>query len=244
MEGSKLVVHSGGWDADMAALQAAPVPEATATFTPVPHARFVEEVRFNLSRFNLTCGRERFALARQGAQMFGVLDVANGSKHEDWTLAIGLRNSYDHSFALGLVAGAGVFVCDNLSFSGEVQATRKHTANVFRDLPSLIYGMLDRCVAHRRVLEAEIDGMKAVEVDDRGAHHVMCEAVKRNVMPASTLPFVLKEWGEPSFPEFTVRSAWALFNAFTWAQKQRSPKSQMDDTLRLTKLFREEFSIN
>ena len=39
---------------------------------------------------------------------------------------------------VGMVAVAAVFVCDNLSFSGEVQFGRKHTSFIARDLPELI----------------------------------------------------------------------------------------------------------
>ena len=38
----------------------------------------------------------------------------------------------------GLAVGAAVFVCDNLSFSGEVRLARKHTAHFERDLPQLV----------------------------------------------------------------------------------------------------------
>ena len=43
---------------------------------------------------------------------------------------VGVRNSHDKSFPAGLVIGASIFVCDNLSFSGEVKLARKHTVHV------------------------------------------------------------------------------------------------------------------
>jgi len=241
---TELVVHKGGWTATEEDVKAAAVPVATASYTPVPNSRFIEEVRFNLSRFGLKEKQSRFALAREGKQLFGVLDLTNGAGASDWSLALGLRNSYDSSISLGLVAGSRVFVCDNLAFSGEVQASRKHAANIFRDMPSMIYGMLDKCVAHRRIVEAEILGMKDLTIDDRTAHDLMVRAVDKDVVPVSTLPHVLKEWREPTFPDFMPRTAWSLFNAFTFIQQRRSPQSQMDDTLRLTRVFRETLSIN
>ena len=73
-----------------------------------------------------------------GARYFGLLQVVNGSHPEDFGLVVGLRNSHDKSFPAGLVVGASVFVCDNLSFSGEVTFERKHTANMLRDLSWMI----------------------------------------------------------------------------------------------------------
>jgi len=45
----------------------------------------------------------------------------------DYGCVLGLRTSYDKSFANGVCIGASVFVCDNLSFQGEVKFERKHT---------------------------------------------------------------------------------------------------------------------
>jgi hypothetical protein len=74
--------------------------------------------------------------------MFGVLTCTNGIAHKDYGLAIGLRTSYDRSLSVRMIAGTHVLCCDNLAFSGEVSMQRKHTANVFRDLPDLICRML------------------------------------------------------------------------------------------------------
>ena len=54
---------------------------------------------------------------------------------EDYCWVLGLRNSHDKTFPAGIVAGASVFVCDNLSFSGEIKFARKHTRFIVRDLP-------------------------------------------------------------------------------------------------------------
>ena len=81
--------------------------------------------------------------------MFGVLSCRNGLPDRDHCLALGIRSSYDRSLAVGLVAGSRVFCCDNLAFSGEVTMHRKHTVNVFRDLPDLIYRMLSQVAAMR-----------------------------------------------------------------------------------------------
>jgi len=104
MEG--LMVHRGGWDATKVDLAAVPVPEETDSYVPVPHNRFVEEVELHVPRFGLTITDARYALARDGQQMFGVLTCRNGGEHADYALAIGLRNSYDRSLSASLVAGS------------------------------------------------------------------------------------------------------------------------------------------
>jgi hypothetical protein len=107
-----------------------------------------------------------------------------------------------------------VFCCDNLAFSGEVTMHRKHTVNVFRDLPP----------AH--------------------AHHLIVEAIRANVLPASRLPKVLGAWEEPKHEEFRSRTAWSLMNAFTEVQKGVSPRAQMEGSLRLSLLFRRDLQLS
>ncbi|MFH1680622.1 MAG: DUF932 domain-containing protein [Candidatus Eisenbacteria bacterium] len=234
-----LLVHAGGWEATKADLASVPVPEETESYCPVPYGRFVEEVELHVPRFGLRISEERFALSREGDQMFGVLTCTNGNDHADYALAIGLRNSYDRSLSVGLVAGSVVFCCDNLAFSGEITMHRKHTANVFRDLPDLIYRMLSRVSSMQSLIHEEIAAMKARDLSPETADHLMVEAVRKNVLPASHLPKVMEAWERPKHEEFAPRTAWSLYNAFTEILKSRSARAQMEGTLRLTQVFRQ-----
>ena len=239
-----LVVHRGGWEATKADLASVPVPDPTESYYPVPYVRFIEEVELHVPRFGLTVQSSAFALAREGGQMFGVLTCVNGKPATDYALAIGVRNSYDRSLSVGLTLGSRVFCCDNLAFSGEVTMHRKHTVNVFRDLPDLIYRMLSQVSSMRERSDGEIAAMKVRELQPATAHHLMVEAIRANVLPASRLPKVMEAWEEPAHAEFMPRTAWSLFNAFTEVQKGACPRSQMDGSLKLSSLFRRELSLN
>ena len=239
-----LMLHRGGWTATRTDLAAVPVPEATESYHPVPYGRFVEEVELHVPRFGLTIRSEQFALAREGNQMFGVLTCTNGKPSGDYRLAIGLASSLDRSLALSCCSGVQVTVCDNLAFSGEVVMRRKHTVNVFRDLPDLIHRMLSQVSSMRERTESEIAAMRVRELPPAHAHHLMVEAVKGHVVPASRLPKVIEAWEEPRHEEFRPRTAWSLFNAFTEVQKGSGPRAQMDGSLRLSALFRRELQLN
>ncbi len=241
---ASLVIHRGGWEATKADIAAVPVPDPTGSYHPVPYGRFIEEVELHIPRFGLAVRSSQFALAREGGQMFGVLTCSNGTPDRDYALAIGVRNSYDRSLAVGLTFGSRVFCCDNLAFSGEVTMHRKHTVNVFRDLPDLIYRMLTQVSSMRERTDGEIATMKVRELSPAQAHHLMVEAVKAIILPASRLPKVIEAWEEPKHEEFAPRTAWSLFNAFTEVQKSASARSQMEETLRLSSLFRRELSLN
>src|SRR5213593_872045 len=197
MMSGTLVVHRGGWEATKADLAAVPVPESTESYHPVPYGRFIEEVELHMPRFGLQVRSSQFALTREGGQMFGVLTCANGKPYADYGVAIGVRNSYDRSLAVGLTFGSRVFCCDNLAFSGEVTMHRKHTVHVFRDLPDLIYRMLSQVSSMRERIDGEIAAMKIRELPPAHAHHLMIEAVRANALPASRLAKVIEAWDEP-----------------------------------------------
>ena len=239
-----LIVHRGGWEASKADLASVPVPESTESYHPVPYGRFIEEVELHVPRFGLSIRSSAFALAREGNQMFGVLTCANGKPADDYALTIGVRNSYDRSLAVGLTLGSRVFCCDNLAFSGEVTMHRKHTVHVFRDLPDLIYRMLSQVASMRGRIDDEIAAMKVRELPPAHAHHLMVEAVKANVVPASRLPKVIEAWEKPTHEEFRPRTAWSLFNAFTEDQRGSSARAQMEGSLRLSSLLRRELQLS
>lgn len=236
---SQLLLHAGGWEATKADLASVAVPDETDSYVPVPYGRFVEEVELHVPRFGLTITDARYALARDGMQMFGVLTCTSDGARSDYALAIGLRNSYDRSLSVGLVAGSRVFCCDNLAFSGEASTARKHTSNVFRDLPDLIYRMLSQVSSMQSRIHAEVAAMRSWKLTTEAADHLMVESLRRSVLPASNLPKVIDAWERPAHEEFAPRTAWSLYNAFTETQKSRSPRVQVENGLRLSALFRE-----
>ena len=121
---------------------------------------------------------------------------------------------------------------------------RKHTANVFRDLPDLIYRMLSQVSSMRERADREIAAMKVRELPPAHAHHLMVVAMKAKVVAASRLPKVLEAWEGPTHAEFQPRTVWSLFNAFTEVQKGGGARSQMEGSLRLSLLFRKELFLD
>jgi hypothetical protein len=95
----------------------------------------------------------------------------------------------------------------------------------------------------RERMDEEIAAMKTRELPQAHAHHLMVEAIRARVLPASRLPKVIEAWEEPPHPEFAPRTAWSLFNAFTEVQKANAPQAQMEGSLRLSSLFRRELPL-
>ncbi len=86
----------------------------------------------------LIVGTQAHSLSHNNNRYFGLMEVKRQVNDPDYCWVVGVRNSHDKSFPAGITAGASVFVCDNLSFSGEVKLARKHTRFITRDLPTLL----------------------------------------------------------------------------------------------------------
>jgi hypothetical protein len=112
-----LILHSGAHSVSREAVLAVPTPAATTTWRPIPHGELLAGVQTTLERSGLRTVEEGHGLTRDGNRYFGLLRVQNATPDGDFGLVVGVRNSHDKTFPAGLVVGASVFVCDNLSFS-------------------------------------------------------------------------------------------------------------------------------
>ncbi len=213
---ANLMLHCGAQRIEREQLSTVATPERTKTWVPIPHERLYQQVTDTLAGSGLAIVSEAHGLTRDGARYFGLLQVANGTSPADFGLIVGLRNSHDKCFPAGLVVGAAVFVCDNLSFSGEVKLARKHTVHVERDLPQLVERAVGRLGELRRTQEQRFRAYQQRELNDPGAHDLIVRAMDARVLPVTKLPDVLKEWRQPRHPEFRAGwTGWRLFNAFT-----------------------------
>lgn len=214
-----LCLHVGGQQTTIDEVRAVPTPDRTKTWVPIPHHKFIDQVVETVEGSGLRVIDTAHGLHKDGQRYFGLLHVANGHSADDYGLVIGLRNSHDQSFPVGLALGAQVFVCDNLSFSGEVKLARKHTSRLMEALPGLVHRGVARLVDHRVKQDARIEAYKAHELEDRDASHLIVRAMEAGVCGTIALPHVLHEWRQPKHEAFQARTVWSLFNAFTEVAK-------------------------
>lgn len=216
MRKSNLFLHCGAHAATREHVASVATPERTASWVPIGHSKLLETVQASLERSGLHVVTEAHGLTKEGNRYFGLLEVANGSNPEDFGLVVGVRNSHDKSFPAALALGASVFVCDNLSFSGEVKLARKHTAYIERDLPQLVDRAIGLLGDLRLTQERRIGAYKSCELTEGQAHDTVIRALDARIVPVTKIPDLLTEWREPRHPEFREgRTAWRLFNAFT-----------------------------
>lgn len=210
-----LILHCGAKAVARHQVIDVPTPPATATWTPIPHIALIDQVEAIIRGNGLVVGAQAHSLSHDDQRYFGLMEIQRDASDEDYCWVLGLRNSHDKTFPAGITAGATVFVCDNLSFSGEVKLARKHTRFILRDLPQLVQGAVGRLMERWHHQDRRIGSYKLAGVTDRTAHDLVVRALDVGVCGTRQLPQVLREWRHPRYDVFRERTVWSLFNAFT-----------------------------
>ena len=112
--------HSASQLVTLDQLATIPAGEAAGSrHRPVPHFQLVTAVKDAFTDRGYGVVREQYSVSHEDARLFGTLDLVptTGAALTDGMeggMAVGLRHANDQAFALGVIAGMRVFVCDNL----------------------------------------------------------------------------------------------------------------------------------
>ena len=227
-----LMLHCGSHSITRNNLAALPVPEAMGPRHVVrPFAEDIELVEHQLAEFGIGITDEAFGVAANGLRYFGVLEVAplEGEwigKDSGYGLTVGLRGSYDQSISRGLAIGAKVFVCDNLSFSGEVAILSKQTTNIGDRLPRLMRDAVARIPELAEHQHRRFEMYRNVELRPRAGDALIVELLRRGVINTTQVERVVREWDQPAHQEHAEQgySLWRMHNAVTESLKPSNPE--------------------
>lgn len=201
-----LIAHRDTQRVSQAEVMAVIEPEFTASWHPISHAKVVTALNSAVEARGLAVRSTEYSLSGNGSKMFGVMDIDAGSDKHCYSL--GFRNSMDKSMALGVTAGDKVFVCDNMCFSGDYIAFRKHTGGL--DLDELIW-MADKAI------EVTMEKMGAFVAWHERLHEV---PVTRDQVKCLTFDFMkqgviapsqFKAFGDAVKEEYAIEKACSLY---------------------------------
>lgn len=213
-----LMLHAGAAALDYSDLRSLDTPEATRTHVPIPHHRLVDVVRHTLGFYGHVVEEEHHGVTPDGMRYFGVLSLK--SSYGDYTDTVGLRNSHDKTFPIGISFGSRVFVCDNLAFIADHVVRRKHTANAKRDLPGLVGELIEPLTEQREAQHRTIGRYQATALSQDAADHAVLELYRAEVITVTRIPAVMERWDAPPH-DWGEKTAWRLFNCVTHALEGR-----------------------
>lgn len=238
MEG--MILHRGGNEVSKADLDAIPIPQETDSYKPVSHYQLADRIS-TISRDILTdytLVGEKYAVARQGMQMFAILTFKNESK--EMGLSIAYRNSYDKSISVGLATGANCWICDNLALHGDICIMKKHTKNVWDSLEDLAISSLYKSRQNFQKVLIDAERLKGRPLTDIEAFQLMGVLYGKELISPRQITVVRDEWLKPSHEEFQPRNAWSFLNACTESLKTCPPTITMEKHLGVYQLLTEE----
>jgi hypothetical protein len=187
---------------------------ATDTHVPIAHSAVVDMVKYSLGFYGHEIVEENYGVTPGGARFFGVLSLR--SEYGDYTDTVGLRNSHDKRFPIGISFGSRVFVCDNLAFNGDHVIRRKHTANAKRDLPGLVAEVVEP-LRDQRVAQARMfDAYRRTALLEHQVDQAIMQLYRRGVINVTRIAEVLDAYENP-LHDWGENNAWRLFNASTYA---------------------------
>jgi hypothetical protein len=216
----------------------------TDTFKPIPHIELILSLEQVLSsrgisilQTNAGVNREQFAMSKDGSRLFGVIDLAKNGI-DGTTASLGLRTANNRSMSLQMIAGATVFVCDNMVFSGDtIMMKRKHTSGL--NLMDELFIAMDKYERHYDKLRAEVNSLKGYDMTEIAAKVIMHDIFAKQIMPVRLFPEVSNEYfaTEQRHVDFAPRTAWSLLNAFTEVAKQMPLTTRIKATQLIGKQF-------
>lgn len=245
---STLCVHSGKIKATHVTfdtLAALPDPAVLGPHhRPIRHDVLINAFRAEAAIRNLVITREQFALGAKEAAVFGVMDFDDSStslvpaESGPSGLSLGFRSANDLSLAIRVVAGARVFVCDNLALSGDMFAiSRKHTNGL--DLAAAVAAGFQKFIGQAVNLAKQIASLNTRVLSDDEAKIAIFELFHQAVLPVKLFEdvntFYFTQTDER--PDCLPRTAWGLHNAVTRAIKSLKPIPAFQRTVAVGKFF-------
>lgn len=240
MSENRLMLHCGARRVEEQELMNVPVPEPTRSWYPVSHGSVLSVTRETLMGAGYEIAREELSLSRNDARFFGILDLKS-LVIEGVSLTVGIRSSLDKSICLGLCGGSRTFVCDNLSFFGDLlEVKRKHSRYGAQRFATDIQAAIGRLGVFQRFETKRLEVLQATEAPEDFADAFILRAFERGLVPQRAFMEVVREWRQPSHAEFQPRTLYSLMNAFTGVltqSMQRDPGRWGASTMRLNALL-------
>lgn len=208
------MLHAGAEPVEYGELIRLPIPDPTETHVPIAHNAVVDMVKYSLGFFGHDIVAEHYGVTPDGLRFFGVIELK--SQYGDYTDTVGLRNSHDKKFPIGISFGSKVFVCDNLAFNGEHVIKRKHTKNAKFALPSLVAEVVEPLQAQRQQQARLFEAYKHTKLTAEQVDHIIMQMYRLGVINLTRIADVLDAYEKQPL-DWGQESAWRLFNAATFA---------------------------
>lgn len=224
----------------------AALPEATETYTVIPHGAIIDKVKSALELKGFEIERELYR-CNEGAQIAQGIYHLKYNMDDDMGMMFAWSNSYNKS--MKFKCSVGGFVHKSLAsvIGGNMgNFERKHTGTANDEAFQTIDGQIQNAETYFKQLVADKEVMKSLHVpadiraDFMGRAYFINELVTSEQMSQ-----IRAEFNKPSFDYGGVKdSVWQMYNAIIFSLQRAHPKSWMEQQRMFHYLICKHFNIN
>ncbi|MDB5344278.1 MAG: hypothetical protein JWP89_2655 [Schlesneria sp.] len=241
MASSTLINHKGAREVTLNELALIESPPPTTSWFPTSHFDVFRAVDKTLRSAGYEVRKQSFSITPDKHRFFGTLDLVSRIT-DGITLAVGVRNSTDKSFPIGMAVGSRVMVCDNLSFHGEIVIAKKHTRFGQERYVEGISKAVASLGQYQQAQAVWIDRLRSWHLSREEADSIILQSFETDLIGTRQLPLLIEEWRKPEHEDFKDGSAWSLWNAYTAVlgktTQSTAPAKAATTTIRLQGLFK------
>lgn len=170
------------------------------------------------------------------------LDIPGLEAVPGTAFSLGVQHSNTGEHALKFAVGAQIFICENGMVVGDYAVKRRHTLNV--NLEEIISNGLDIYMDRVNEIPQVVNTMREIELQSREVEHLLMEAGRTGIMAWSRIGQVDQEFYHPTFHDHDERTAWGLYNAFTYVIQKSPPQYHIRSMNRFRELIFENSQLN
>lgn len=214
----------------------APIPAQTDSYTPVPHAMFLDLLRRKIEESGNQIDSQKIYTDLYGTKLVGYYNIRNNEATANelgMQMMCGYKNSYDKTMVAGFAAGANIIVCGNGMIRGDIISfKRKHTGSIMQELGAIIDSSIQKMSEgfHRLVEDATL--MRNYDLTERQRAEVLgVMYFEKELVKPDQLSFIKHQIKKSE--TFKGNSMWDLYNHVTEALKSSPVMTHIDNHIRL-----------
>ena len=194
----------------------------------ISHRKLTETLMEDMLGRGWVINSMAFNLSKDKADLAGAFDITlpNLDAPEGQMFSLGFLTSNAMRKPLKFVVGTRVFVCNNGMATGEIILSHKHT---FRfDLELEVHNALNSYRYKASKINYTVKQMKERILANREYERLLIQTGREGILPWSRVGQLDEEYRHPSFRDFSEKTSWGLYNAFTHIVKKSPPMNQMN----------------
>jgi hypothetical protein len=210
------------------------LPEATESYTVIPHGTVIDTVRAMLEQYGFIVTNELYKAESNGEVALGFMQIET-LNDPDMAMTFNWTNSYNK--VLRFSCSVGGFIYDNqvpfVSTNNQAYWNRKHTGTALEETIETIELMAASAESHFAQITSMKNKFKSLEVNRKMYAKLLgLMYFDKQIISSEQVNLIKREYDKPSFDYTDKGTLWELYKMIMFGVSDQSPRSwykqQMD----------------